>query len=613
MEIINDRYKVEELLGRGGMGQVYRCRDGQLLRTVAVKLLHDDVEEKVVKRFHTEAVSTAQLNHANILQVLDFGYSEDGRLFLVMEYIEGISLARLIEIEDALNLDTALSILKQVCDGLAHAHEHGVIHRDVKPSNVMLVPLEEGKYEAKVVDFGLARIQQNDKNLTKSGAALGTPAYMSPEAVDGKEIDTRSDIYSFGCLAYELLTGHHPFENKTIFATMIDHKQKPPPSLEEKAGKEFPQEVENLVARCLEKNQGSRYQSFQILSEELSESIELENQKKLFSKGSQDNPRVVMTSHNYMDFFRERTRKYWLPALISILAIGLPVIALTIFKPEVQKIESPEPSPLKAVTEDTNDIKVNYDVRKDGTLRVYESMSDDSLKNAILSNPEIIKYYFDKSAISNNALKHFQVSPVQDLVLLNCYDLENQSISYLSKCHQLKEIVIGGKNIKINSQVCENLAEIKSLERIQLVHFTLNKQSIVYLNALPHLKSIHIAYSEITPEICQGLNQLSHLTNLRFRNCQLKSGCISTLSRSSSLNTLSLLQSTVEGDPAKEISSISNIKVLKLKDIKQIDKASLSRIKKKNPNLKIVWSVTVKHKKPERRNNTESVMDLFKE
>ena len=204
-------YEIEALLGRGGMGAVYRARQRSLGRTVALKLLPFalGVREDFAERFRREATALARLNHPHIVAVHDFGQADDGHFFMVMEFVEGTDLAARLHAHGPLATDAALAIVRQVCDALEYAHAHGVVHRDIKPANILLDP-EDG---VKVSDFGIAQFTANETtpSLTGSGALLGTPDYAAPEqSAQSAVADHRADIFSVGVVLYEILTGHLP-------------------------------------------------------------------------------------------------------------------------------------------------------------------------------------------------------------------------------------------------------------------------------------------------------------------------------------------------------------------------------------------------------------------
>lgn len=273
-KLIDNRFEIIEQIGTGGMGRILKCLDTKMNKVVALKVLVDDSTELSVARFHQEAKSISRLKHPNIVEVMDFGRSDSGELYLVLEYLEGTDLAEFIEKNGRLAPDFAAMLCVQICDGLTHAHANGVLHRDIKPSNVILVTNEEQEVEVKLVDFGLAKLVSKDQELTKTGIGLGSPPYMSPEQADGKELDQRSDIYSLGCLMFESLTGQQPFVSTNPLATMLLHIKNPAPRLSDKMDGDVNPHLEQIVYKCMAKNPDDRFESAARLADELIELIQ---------------------------------------------------------------------------------------------------------------------------------------------------------------------------------------------------------------------------------------------------------------------------------------------------------------------------------------------------
>ncbi|MBW3592211.1 MAG: protein kinase [Actinobacteria bacterium] len=257
-EVVAGRYELEELLGVGGMSSVYRARDRVLERTVALKILHEQFshDPAYVERFRREARAIAKLSHPNIVTVIDRGEFE-GRQFIVFEYVGGETLKQLATREAPLPPERALALVHQVARGLAFAHEHGIVHRDVKPHNVLV----DGDGAAKVTDFGIARsLGGPDDGLTQTGTVLGTGAYISPEQAVGRPADERSDQYSLGALLYELLTGRIPYEGESIVAVATRHVRDPVPDVRE-VRPEISARIDALIRRAMAKRPDDRFPS----------------------------------------------------------------------------------------------------------------------------------------------------------------------------------------------------------------------------------------------------------------------------------------------------------------------------------------------------------------
>ena len=268
------KYRVDERLSIGGMGTVYRGTHVLMDKTVAIKVLRPSLaaDEKIVARFSREARAASRISHPNALSVTDFGEDENGIVYLVMEYLSGKTLKQVIRDEGPLSLGRTVEIMRQVGDALAAAHAQNVVHRDLKSDNIMLVSTAIGDH-AKVLDFGIAKINEPegdvDSGLTAPNLVIGTPQYMSPEQCSqDREIDARTDIYSFGVILYEMLVGHVPFTGDSPTIVMMKHLQDPVPSvLEERT--DLPLAIGRVVARAMAKLPDNRYQTIHELLEDL--------------------------------------------------------------------------------------------------------------------------------------------------------------------------------------------------------------------------------------------------------------------------------------------------------------------------------------------------------
>jgi serine/threonine protein kinase len=253
--LVLGRYRVNSRLARGGMSSVYLARDVQKGVITAVKVLRQDLvlEQSARKRFLNECHAIQRIEHPAVVKILDVGETEDGRICLVMEYVYGSSLRKLLS-RGPLKLDNAVPIIGAVAEGLAAAHEQCVIHRDLKPENV-LIPRKKSSCNslAKIVDFGIARIIDAPR-ITTTQHVMGTPQYISPEQAMGKSVDHRSDIYTLGVMMYEMLSGELPFSGDDPDFLLRQHVHAPPPPLTESATEsEIPEDLKALVMRCLAK------------------------------------------------------------------------------------------------------------------------------------------------------------------------------------------------------------------------------------------------------------------------------------------------------------------------------------------------------------------------
>src|SRR5215510_13361210 len=269
-----NKYRIDARLNEGGMGTVYRGTHVLMDKTVAIKVLRPSLaaDEKIVARFSREARAASRISHPNALSVTDFGEDESGHVFLVMEYLSGKTLKQVIRDEGPLPLARVVDITRQIADALNAAHTQGVVHRDLKSDNIMLLDTMTGDH-AKVLDFGIAKINEPDgavdTGLTAPNLVIGTPQYMSPEQCSQDvEIDSRSDIYSLGVILFEMLVGHVPFSGDSPTKAMMKHLQEPVPSILEERN-DLPASVARVVARAMAKLPANRYQNVAELVEDL--------------------------------------------------------------------------------------------------------------------------------------------------------------------------------------------------------------------------------------------------------------------------------------------------------------------------------------------------------
>ena len=302
-QIVKDRYEILEILGEGGMAFVYKARDTQLERLVAIKTLKPNYvnQETFVERFKREAKTAANLNHPNIVQIFDWGIEDEP--FFVMEYIEGNTLTSIIAKNRTISLSDILFIGAQVSSGLHAAHEKGLVHRDIKPGNIMITP--DGK--VKVTDFGIVSLQNEESDITKTGSILGTASYISPEQAQGKPVSIESDLYSLGTVLYELITGKPPFAGDTPISTATKHLTERP----EKPSsfrRDLPKGVESAIMKLLEKATYDRFKSAEDLRATL-----LQQRKSLQSE---------QTRENLVDLTNPKIKlRFTLPALL--ISIGV--------------------------------------------------------------------------------------------------------------------------------------------------------------------------------------------------------------------------------------------------------------------------------------------------
>ena len=357
---INDRYEIIKTIGEGGMANVYLANDTILDRKVAIKVLRGDLsnDEKFIRRFKREALSVSNLSHPNIVEVYDVG-EEDGNYYIVMEYIEGKTLKQLLQKRGALTLNEVIDIMTQLTDGLAHAHEAYIIHRDIKPQNIMI----EDNGLVKITDFGIA-VALNSTQLTQTNSVMGSVHYLPPEQANGKGSTVKSDIYSLGILMYELLTGSVPFKGDTAVEIALKHMKEKIPSIR-KQNPTIPQSVENIVLKATAKNPKNRYDNVRDMYKDLQTALQRDNEKRLVYEYPENDleetkviPQVTKEIKQVIDkptakeedsednsVLKEKDEKNKLPIILAVVLLGTLIVLagvyLLITSKDVKEVKVP--------------------------------------------------------------------------------------------------------------------------------------------------------------------------------------------------------------------------------------------------------------------------------
>lgn len=391
---INERYEIIRSIGEGGMANVYLAFDTILNRNVAVKILRGDLanDEKFVRRFQREAISASSLNHPNIVEMYDVG-EDDGKYFIVMEYLEGETLKSLIKRRGALTLSEVIDIMLQLTAGLACAHESYIIHRDIKPQNVVI--LEDGT--VKITDFGIA-MALNSNELTQTNSVMGSVHYLPPEQANGDGATIQSDIYSAGILMYELITGKLPFKGENAVEIAIKHMKEQIPSIVDERP-EIPQSVENIILRACAKNPKNRYASATEMHEDLRtcldksrldevkityqypemETVEL---KETRSKKYEDKEQKEKEKNNE----KKLNRALMVTGIITaILAIATLIVFVLVPSFRTKEIEIPDVSNMTAESAEEKLVKLGLKVSDENKEVVDENIKEG---NVIRTSPK---------------------------------------------------------------------------------------------------------------------------------------------------------------------------------------------------------------------------------
>jgi serine/threonine protein kinase len=306
-----EQYEILGRVSQGGMGWIYKAQNRHTGVLLAIKILRPEYarDKTAMQRFVAEAKAASGLKHPNICQVYDFGLTDSQTAYLVMDWINGVSLGAKVKRDLRVPPIEAIVIFQQVASALAHAHQNKVVHRDLKPDNIMLSRDADGRTVVSLVDFGIAKVLDEEsgldaRNLTQTGVVVGTPTYMSPEQARGEQIDGRTDIYSFGCMMFFALAGKPPFLGATVVDTITKHLTEPVPELD--PALKIPSDLKMILLSCMEKNRADRYQTM----------LELGSDLKKISKG-------VTLEHRILSSHRAARNKRQLTILYFVLGFSL--------------------------------------------------------------------------------------------------------------------------------------------------------------------------------------------------------------------------------------------------------------------------------------------------
>jgi len=496
-----DRYAVISELGSGGMGVVYLAADTVLNRNVAVKILSKPVAEAdpvSVRRFQREARAAGNLEHENIVRILDFGVNENEQPYLVMEHFDGITLKEMIAKAGRLPLETALEIFAQVCRAIAHTHENGILHRDLKSSNILVGQEDTGILQVKLIDFGIACFtEQTDTHprVTTGNAILGSPFYMSPEQARGENADERSDIYSLGCVIFEALTGSVPLSGETALDTMNMKVTSTAPGLNERLGQElFTEQIEALVSRCLEKDPELRFQSVG----EISEAI------RLIADSPYREPGSVSETEPASPGMRLRTP----PVLIGLLAAGAGAALLLAHLSGDLSARRGTPLP-RSVPDSTGRDVIN---NNEALIMGRREISLAELKKSLSTRPESVNV--ENAKITNEILDTIAAYPA-------CKSADFRSSNFddtarLSVLKSLQSICLDDTNL--DEKGIKAIASLSGLRNFQAGHTSIEKDDLKHLSGLKSLLKIQVDGTGITDDSLAHLRGLENLQELHLRD-----------------------------------------------------------------------------------------------
>ncbi len=505
------RYEFISLVSSGGMGVIYKAKQLLLNKDVAIKMLHSHLaSEQAIARFQQEAKAASTLDHPGIITVHDFGISEHGQAYMVMDYVEGKPLSAVIEDEGQLDCARAFQIFIQICNAVEHAHSKGILHRDLKPSNIMISDTSDG-IQTKLVDFGIAKIH-DQISLTQTGDVLGSPPYMSPEQCRGHNIDRRSDIYALGCVMYEALTGHPPFTGASLVEIIFKQINEKPLSItKSRPDLKFPSALAQIINTTLEKDPNDRYQTV--------EKIRTDIEKLLSSQ----------LSVKYVN--RRRRRFFKLMVFLAIISWAIS-IALVLYKETSEKDFKKTRAELKQMIVESN---------KSHTLELMNLTIDDHK-------------FDDRDLALLRGLKNLEV------LNMRYTNITDDGLSNLSGLNNLKELRVSGTQVHGPGLI--HLKSLPKLTALSLSELSISPNGLTALPELKHLKELHISQHPLSNETLEAVSQMQGVQNLEIKSAEITDEKFVYIARLQGLKSLDITYNKISDKSIPEILKLKHLTVL---------------------------------------------------
>lgn len=553
-----DRYHFLGVAGHGGAGTVFKAKDIKLGRAVAIKVIQaspvgdnacDNAgadSSQLAEHFEMEAKAASKLQHPNVVTVQDFGTLKDGRLFLVTEWIEGITLAQYLSRHGTLSVEATTEVFCQVLDALSHAHNRGVVHRDIKPNNIMLGRTASGEWTVKVIDFGTAREVDKDINATSVDNIAGSPFYMSPEQAGGN-VDHRSDLYSVGCSLFEALVGKPPFTGHPL-SVVMRHQTEPPPHLSIAAGRRYPSYLEQWVAKSLEKQPDDRFQS----ADDMKQSLVERSSHKATS------PRPVVPR--------------WKPSRLIVGGAIVCVVAtagilMTMSPRSGKAIEDTKVGKSLRLDEEIWDMSqvgggryfINYDERQSRPVEPTAS----GIRR--LAKYKVTRMDLLNSSADDDAMK--ELGGLPNLMSLNITNTEITEKTFLSLVPKLKDlIVIRAEGTSLTDASAKALAGSPQLRVLDLNSCKISASAFDDVQSFPPgLSIIGLSKTGANDHTVERISKLCpNITQLELKDTSITDASIPHIIKWKNMNTLYISNTKITDKGAKQLQVLTNLRALSL-------------------------------------------------
>lgn len=633
-----ERYEFLESLGTGGMSVIYKARQRVLNRIVAIKMMHEHMmHEQAIRRFQQEGQAASSLDHPNIVKVHDFGLTDRGQPYMVMDLVEGRSLSQVLDELGELPITQCLIIFIDICDALTHAHEKGILHRDLKPSNIMLTTTFERPTFAKLVDFGIAKIMEDGNSasmkLTQTGELFGSPPYMSPEQCYGKKVDRRSDIYSLGCLMFECLTGRPPFQGDTFVEILTKQMTAKAPLLHEvRTDKTFPSRLEDVIDKCLSKQPDGRFRTIEevktqlvSIQQEVDEGLQKENgsvRQFIRSISQWKIGAIILVSglllvcglafgfSSYREGHLAERKKLafekarFLP-LMRTNAITTPILSECLS----------EDAGLRAL--DLNSTRINDDgmiyIDQQVNLKKLDIGGTPVTNQGLLVLKDLHKLEdleLNDTQITSDGLALLQSMPELKKLNIRNTKIDSRAIPHMAKLKKLEELNISmtetagpclsplGKlnlqilNLSATRSKASDLASLQGfphLKQLALSDCQMDNSAIQYLIPLPALTNLEIHATNFGDDCAQYLSKLSHLKTLDMSSTKFTKKGLEMLAQSLGLQEIHMRNDQVNQDTINVLKKFHDLHVLDIQNCDGIDDALVKTI----ATIKTIYSLNI--------------------
>lgn len=557
---IPGNYTFLSLMGRGASGAVYRALDRNLNREVAIKTIYSKfTDAQVLLRFEQEAKILSTLKHPNIVEVLVYGITQDNCPYMVMTFVDGHSLSDQIAADGRIPFEKTVKLFIDICDGMVHVHNRGILHRDLKPDNIMLVNPDAESPTPVIVDFGVGKLERSSEEgaLTKKGSIIGTPIYMSPEQLLGKSVDARCDIYSTGCMIFECLTGTKPFEGKSELDIVRRKQQGSIQSMDKIPEDELPSSLKEIVRKCLAPNAVDRYQSMQ----------ELRGALQLLAP----NDERTITLHIDNTSLKESAPKVPRGAYIALLSLALVSLVAFLIVQGISIMASRDVSPIdrpmrEAICkEHVTDLALPLFEQplaiEKGILKHQGTTDDDLRKFAKYRRFQAMK--IDGSNASGKGFEALTNLPIRSIEVNNS-PLTQEGVRALSKIKELSYLKFRGNQILTRYDL-KDLAKKPNLSTLVIESCGLTNDSLTTLPEFPKLRSLDLANNRNLTDDCLPTikRKFPNLAAIGLARTSITTGAIVQYLKS----TPNVTQLNLRKDPGVTDTTLEMLSTLKLQTL----------------------------------------------